>query len=131
MDPAALKYSTTHEWVAIDGQIATVGISSFAVEQLTDLTNIDLDKATVGATLSVGDEFGEVESVKSVSDLYAPVSGEVVEVNQAVIDNFNLLSEDPVGAGWLIKVKLANPDPELAELLDHDDYQKKIAEEAH
>ena len=131
MDPKDLKYSPTHEWVKLDGDVATVGISSFAVEQLTDLIMIDLGKARPGATLSAGDPFGEVESVKSVNDLYAPISGEVVEVNAAVADDVNLLAQDPLGAGWLLKLRPTNPDAELAKLLDHDAYQKRIAEESH
>lgn len=130
LDPKTLKYSPTHEWVSIDGEIATVGLSAFAVEQLTDLIMIDIAKASPGATLSAGDPFGEVESVKSVNDLYAPISGEVIEVNAAVASDVSVLGDDPLGNGWILKLRPTNPD-ELAQLLDHEAYQKKVAEEAH
>jgi glycine cleavage system H protein len=128
MDPTTLKYTPTHEWVHLDGDVATLGISKFAVDQLTDLIVIDLPK--VGATLTKGKPFGEVESVKAVSDLYAPVGGEVVEVNEAVAQDVQILAEDPYTKGWLVKVKVADASP-IAALLDHDAYQAKVADEAH
>ncbi len=128
MDPTTLKYAPTHEWVHLDGDVATLGISRFAVDQLTDLIVIDLPK--VGATLTKGKPFGEVESVKAVSDLYAPVGGEVVEVNEAVAQDVQILAEDPYTKGWLVKVKVADVSP-IAALLDHDAYQAKVADEAH
>ncbi len=128
MDPTTLKYAPTHEWVHVDGDVATLGISKFAVDQLTDLIVIDLPK--VGATLVPGKSFGEVESVKAVSDLYAPVGGEVVEVNQAVAKDVSILADDPYVKGWLVKVRVSDAGP-LAALLDHDAYQAKVADEAH
>lgn len=128
MDPKTLKYSPTHEWIHVTGDIATIGISRFAVDQLTDLIMIELP--AVGTKLARGKSFGEVESVKAVSDLYAPVGGEVVEVNAEVTQNVQLLAEDPYENGWLIKVRVENPS-EAAELMDHDTYQKKVVEEAH
>ena len=128
MDPTTLKFTPTHEWVHLDGDVATLGISRFAVDQLTDLIVIELPK--VGATLTKGKPFGEVESVKAVSDLYAPISGEVTEVNDAVTADVQLLAEDPYTKGWLIKVKVADPSA-LATLLDHDAYQAKVADDAH
>jgi glycine cleavage system H protein len=128
MDPKTLKYSPTHEWMHVAGDIATIGISRFAVDQLTDLIMLDLP--AVGTKLVSGKSFGEVESVKAVSDLYAPVGGEVVEVNAEVTQNVQLLAEDPYEKGWLIKVRIENPS-EVAKLMDHDTYQKKVAEEAH
>ncbi len=128
MDPTTLKYTPTHEWVHLAGDVATLGISRFAVDQLTDLIVIDLPK--VGATLTQGKPFGEVESVKAVSDLYAPVGGEVIEVNDAVANDVQILAEDPYTKGWLVKVRVADPAP-LAALLDHDAYQAKVADEAH
>ncbi len=128
MDPTTLKYTPTHEWVHVDGDVATLGISKFAVDQLTDLIVIELPR--VGATLTQGKPFGEVESVKAVSDLYAPVGGEVVEVNQAVADDVQILAEDPYTRGWLVKIKVADAAP-LAGLLDHAAYQAKVADEAH
>ena len=128
MDPTSLRFTPTHEWVHLDGNIATVGISKFAVDQLTDLIVIDLP--AVGTRLTAGKSFGEVESVKAVSDLYAPVGGEVVEVNDAVAGNVQLLAEDPYDQGWLIKVRVDDP-PATAELMDLAAYEKKVAEEAH
>jgi glycine cleavage system H protein len=128
MDPTTLKYTPTHEWVHLDGDVATLGISRFAVDQLTDLIVIDLPK--VGAMLTKGKPFGEVESVKAVSDLYAPVGGEVVEVNEAVSKDVQILAEDPYTKGWLVKVKVADASP-IAALLDHEAYQAKVADEAH
>lgn len=128
MDPKSFLYSPSHEWVAIDGDTAVVGLSKFAVDQLTDLLTIDLPK--VGDKLTAGKSFGEVESVKSVNDLYAPIGGEVVEVNQAVADDVQVLSEDPYAKGWLVKIKVADP-AEAAKLLDHAAYEKKIAEDEH
>jgi glycine cleavage system H protein len=128
MDPKALQYAPTHEWVSLDGEVATIGISQFAVDQLTDLIMIDLP--AVGTKLVAGKSFGEVESVKAVSDLYAPVGGEVIEVNEAVSKNVQLLAEDPYEKGWLVKVRVANPS-EVAKLLDHGAYEKKVAEEGH
>ncbi len=128
-DEKALKYTSTHEWVHLDGNVATVGISRFAVEQLTDLIHIDLP--AVGKTLEAGKPFGEVESVKAVSDLYAPLSGEVVEVNPAVADDVQILGEDPYGRGWLLKVRVADPARDLAGLLDFDAYKKKVEESPH
>jgi glycine cleavage system H protein len=128
MDPTTLKFTPSHEWVHLDGDIATLGISRFAVDQLTDLIVIDLPK--VGATLTAGKSFGEVESVKAVSDLYAPIGGEVVEVNSAVADDVQVLAEDPYTKGWLVKLRVADASA-LAGLLDHDAYQRKVADEAH
>ncbi|MGA2706352.1 MAG: glycine cleavage system protein GcvH [Isosphaeraceae bacterium] len=128
MDPAQLRYSDTHEWVHLDGSTATVGISRFAVDQLTDLIMIELP--AVGTRLVPGKSFGEIESVKAVSDLYAPIGGEVTEVNTAVVENVQLLADDPYDQGWLIKLKIADA-AETAELMDFAAYEKKLAEEAH
>jgi glycine cleavage system H protein len=128
MDPKTLKFAATHEWLQLDGDIATIGISQFAVDQLNDLIMIDLP--AVGTKLTAGKSFGEVESVKAVSDLYAPVSGEVVDVNAAVAQDVQVLASAPYGAGWLIKVRVADP-AEAAGLLDHAAYERKVAEEGH
>jgi glycine cleavage system H protein len=130
MDPKTLKYTPSHEWVNRDGDLATVGISRFAVDQLTDLILIDLSKARVGSTLEAGASFGEIESVKAVSDLYAPVSGEVVEVNPAVTENVQLLAEDPYEKGWLVKLRLTEP-AQVDALLSFDDYQKNVTDAPH
>ena len=120
MDPASMKFAKTHEWVALDGDIATVGISDFAVKELTDIVFIELPAA--GKTVTAGEEFGEIESVKAVSDLYAPVSGEIVEVNDALADDLGPLADDAFGSGWIMKVKLSDP-AEVENLMDYAAYQ--------
>ncbi|REJ89187.1 MAG: glycine cleavage system protein GcvH [Planctomycetota bacterium] len=121
MDPNTLKFATSHEWVHLDDGTATVGISDFAVRELTDLVYIELPE--VGRTVSIGDSFGEVESVKAVSDLYAPVAGEIVEVNEALRNDLSPLSDDAFGAGWIAKIKTDNSS-ETSELMDYNAYQK-------
>jgi glycine cleavage system H protein len=128
MDPKKLRFTPTHEWVDLDGDVATVGISRFAVDQLTDLITIELPK--LGSRVAAGKSFGEIESVKAVSDLYAPVDGEVVGVNADLAKNLPLLAEDPYEKGWLIKVKLDNP-ADVSKLMDLESYEKKIAAEEH
>jgi len=128
-DATKLLYAQSHEWVDVvdeDGQkIAAIGISAFAIEQLNDLVYMDLPE--VGRSLSVGDEFGEVESVKAVSPLYSPVSGDVIEVHDELPDNLEKLNDDPYEFGWIIKVKLSD-DGGLDSLMDHAAYQKQCAE---
>jgi glycine cleavage system H protein len=126
MDPTVLKYAKTHEWIHVEGDIATVGISDFAVQHLTDLVYIELPE--IGRTLSAGEGFGEVESVKAVSDLYAPVSGEIIEVNGALADELAALSEDPFGRGWMIKLKI-NDASKTESLLDRAAYEAQCAAE--
>lgn len=126
MDPSTLRFATTHEWVALDGTTATVGLSKFAVDQLTDLLTIELP--SVGDRVTAGKSLGEVESVKSVNDVYAPMSGEVIEVNDALVENVQLLSDEPYGKGWLVKIKVDDP-AEVDKLLDHAAYETKIAED--
>jgi glycine cleavage system H protein len=128
MDLASLKYAKSHEWVAVEGDIATVGITDFAVKALTDLVYVDLP--SVGKTLKVGDNCGEVESVKAVSDLYSPVSGEIVEVNATISDNLDLLSDDAFGAGWILKIRMASP-ADLDNLLDRAAYEQNCQNEDH
>jgi glycine cleavage system H protein len=128
MDLKTLKYAPTHEWALLEGNIATVGISKFAVDQLTDLIMIELP--AVGTRVSAGKSFGEIESVKAVSDLYAPVAGEVIEVNKQVTSNVSLLAEDPYDTGWLIKIKVDQP-VDTSGLMDLDTYESKVAEEGH
>lgn len=129
MDPQELLYSETHEWARVEEQgdqkIATVGISAFAVEQLTDIVFLELPE--VGRSLEMGSEFGEVESVKAVSPLYSPVTGEVVEVNSSLPDRLEALSSDPHGAGWIMKVRISD-EAALSKLLDHATYEKQCAE---
>ena len=128
MDPKTLRFSPTHEWVHLDGAVATIGISQFAVDQLTDLIMIDLP--AVGTKLTAGKSFGEIESVKAVSDLYAPVSGAVVAVNSALIQDVQLLAREPFEGGWLIKLQVEDL-AQLTGLLDHEAYERKVAEDGH
>jgi glycine cleavage system H protein len=126
MNQENLLYAPTHEWVHVDDRgVATIGITDFAVEQLTDLVYMELPE--VGSTVTAGDEFGEVESVKAVSPLYSPVDGEVIEVNSGLPDNLEILGNDAFGKGWIAKVRLSNRDA-LSNLLDHAAYRKQIAE---
>jgi glycine cleavage system H protein len=113
---ADLKYTADHEWIAVDGDIATVGITAYAAEKLGDVVYVDLPK--VGSTVTGGTVVGEIESTKSVGELFAPVAGEVVEVNQAIIDQPDLVNADPFGDAWMIKVRFT----ELPELLSADEY---------
>lgn len=119
MDPAQLKYTKTHEWVFLEGDVATVGISPFAAGQLTDLSYIELPD--VGRKLSAGEECGVIETVKAASDLYAPVAGEVTEVNSALQDDYDLLTNEPLDNGWIMKLKVDSPR-EVDALLDHAAY---------
>ena len=128
MDPANARFAKTHEWVSIEGEIATIGISDFAVKELTDLVYIDLPE--VGRTLDAGESFGEVESVKAVSDLYAPLAGEVLEVNNSLQDDPEALSEDPYGRGWILKLKFSDSSA-IEELLDRKAYDTHCASEEH
>jgi glycine cleavage system H protein len=122
------RFAKTHEWVAVDGDIATVGITDFAVKLLSDLVFVDLPK--VGKTVAQGDSFGEIESVKHVSDLYAPVSGTVTEVNKPLADNLEWLQQDPHGKAWMIKLKMSDPT-EANALLDAVAYAAHCENEAH
>ncbi len=117
-DLSTLKYSEEHEWVALEGTTATIGITDFAADALGDIVFVELPE--VGAELSRGDVFGEAESTKSVSELYAPVTGTVVAINDAVVDDPALLNSAPFGDAWLIKVEVA--DGALDGLLDRDAY---------
>jgi len=115
------RYSETHEWHKAEGNIITIGITQFAVDELTDVTYVDLPN--VGKHVSAGNAFGEIESVKATAELNASVSGEVTEVNAAVKDDPSLVNSDPYGKGWLIKVKTAAPD--LSALMTADQYNAK------
>lgn len=121
--PANLKYTKDHEWVSVDGDTATIGITDFAQSELGDIVFVDIN--TVGDTLAKEAVFGTVEAVKTVSDLFLPVSGEVLEMNSAIETNPETVNKDPYGAGWMIKVKLSDSG-ELASLLSADDYKKII-----
>ncbi len=111
--PEHLKYTKEHEWLNVEGDVATVGITAFAAESLGDIVFVQLPDA--GSTITAGEVFGEVESTKSVSELYAPVSGEVVEVNGATSDTPEVINSDPYTEGWLLKVRLTGDVPELLD----------------
>ena len=123
--PDNLKYTKEHEWVLIEGEYGTIGITDHAQSELGDIVFVDLPK--VGAAITKGATFGSVESVKAVSDIYAPLSGEVLEINEALGTTPEKLNADPHGAAWLIKVKLTKP-AEVSELLSAADYQKHLGE---
>lgn len=132
MKPDKLLFTKTHEWVSVadeGGQkVATMGLSAFAVEALTDLVFIELPK--VGRQVAAEESFCEVESVKAVSDVYAPVAGEVIAVNESLPDRLETLSSDPYGEGWIAKIRITD-EAALAGLLDHAAYQKQCAEETN
>ena len=128
MDPQTLQYAKSDEWVSCTGDVAIVGISDFAVKALTDLVYIDLPK--LGKQVQAGEPFGVVESVKAASDMYSPVSGEVIEVNTKLADDLGKLSADPFGAGWLLKVRVTAGSP-TAELMDRAAYEQHWATRAH
>lgn len=120
--PADLQYTAEHEWVRLDGDVATVGITQYAADALGDVVYVDLPK--VGAALAAGAIVGEVESTKSVGELYAPLDGEVVEANQAVVDAPETINSDPYGDGWLVKVRVSS----TPALLSADEYRALIGE---
>jgi len=124
--PPGLKYSKEHEWVATEESVATIGITDHAQEQLGEIVFIELP--SVGEKVSKDDPFGVVESVKAVSDIYAPVSGTVVEVNEDLPESPEVVNEDPYGDGWLIKVKVSDP-ADLEDLMDNDEYTELVARE--
>lgn len=127
MRPDDRSYLDSHEWAQLDGELATVGITDFAVEQLGELVYLDLP--SVGTRVSRGESFGEVESVKAVSDLNSPVDGEVVEVNEGLEDELDKLQNDPFAGGWLIKVKVSGADA-LDGLKDAAAYEEIVASES-
>lgn len=128
MDPKELRYATSHEWSSLEGDICTVGITKFAVEQLTDVVFIDLPD--VGDSVFKSDSFGEIESVKAVSDLYSPVDGEILEVNSALEKDPSLVAQDPYGKGWMIKIKIS-PKANLDHLMTLEQYEKQISSDNH
>lgn len=121
--PADLKYTRDHEWIRVDGETAVVGITDFAQGELGDVVFVEIE--TEGEELNKGETFGTVEAVKTVSDLFMPVGGKVLEVNAALADEPELVNKDPYGKGWMIKIKVADA-AEVEELMSADDYQKMI-----
>jgi glycine cleavage system H protein len=128
MDPKTLRFAKTHEWASIEGELCTVGISQFAVDQLTDIVYLELPE--VGDHTFAGESFGEIESVKAVSDLYAPVNGEVTEVNETLREDPAPIAKDPYGKGWMVKLKV-EPGTSLDHLVTLEQYEKQIASEQH
>lgn len=122
-DLTALSYTSEHEWIAVDGDVATVGITDFAAEKLGDVVFVELPAAD--STVAAGDVCGEIESTKSVGELYAPLNGTVVTVNDAVVDDPSLVNADPFGEGWLVKIRLDGDLP--GDLLDRTAYEALTA----
>lgn len=122
--PSELKYTKDHEWIRVEGDEAYVGITDYAQSELGEIVYVDI--ATEGETLDQEEAFGSIEAVKTVSDLFMPVGGEVLEINADLEDKPELVNEDAYGAGWLIKIKVLAPE-QLDELLSADDYQKLLA----
>lgn len=120
------RYAKTHEWVQVEGKVATVGISNFAQDKLGDVVYVDLPQ--VGKVVKKGETLMSIESVKAASDVYAPVSGKVLQVNEKLNDQPELVNKDPEGEGWLVKIEMTNPN-ELNELLDEEAYKKHCEEE--
>jgi len=125
--PTGLKYSKEHEWVATEGSVATIGITDHAQDQLGEIVYVELP--AVGEKISKDDPFGVVESVKAVSDIYAPISGTVVEVNEDLPESPEIVNEDPYGDGWLVKVKISDTT-DFDDLLDHEEYEELVAKES-
>ena len=125
MTPEGLKYTPEHEWAKVEGDIVTIGITDWAQEQLSDVVYVELP--TAGTVLKQMDAFGVVEAVKTVSDLYAPISGEIVEVNAALADDPALINQSPYEGGWIMKIRLSDPQ-ELETLLDAEGYQALVEE---
>ncbi len=119
-NPANLKYSKDHEWVRVEGDVAVIGITDFAQDQLGDIVFVDIQ--TMGETLSEGEVFGAIEAVKTVADAFMPVSGEIIEVNEALEGAPESVNKDPYGEGWMIKVKMSNP-AEVDALMDAAAYE--------
>lgn len=124
--PEGLKYSKEHEWVLVEGQSATIGITEYAQEELGDIVYVELPE--VGEKVVKDDPFGAVESVKAVSDVYAPVSGAVLEINDVLPDNPETINDDPYGDGWMIRVELSDLD-DLKDLMDADEYAEYVAQQ--
>jgi glycine cleavage system H protein len=122
--PADLKYTKEHEWVRVDGDAGTVGITDYAQDQLGDIVFVDMPN--VGTKIAYMEKFGEIESVKAVSELYSPVTGELVEVNVGLVDNPQWVNDSPYGDGWMLRVRLSEPD-ELDKLLSATEYDDFLA----
>lgn len=121
--PKELKYTKDHEWVKVEGDVATVGVTDFAQKELGDIVYVEVD--TVGETIAMEEEFGSIEAVKTVSDLFMPVSGEIIEFNAALEDDPELVNKDAYGEGWMVKIKMSDTS-EFEKLMDSDAYADTI-----
>ncbi|MEB3247763.1 MAG: glycine cleavage system protein GcvH [Microcystaceae cyanobacterium] len=126
--PDDLKYLESHEYVRLDGEIATVGLSQFALDELGDVVFLELPEE--GDALESGSPFGNIESTKAASELFSPITGTVIECNKAMVDNPELIADDPYGEGWLIKVRVEDPDEALVDTLSADEYRQQLSGEA-
>jgi glycine cleavage system H protein len=126
VNPEDLHYTPSHEWVRIDGDVGTIGITDYAQKELGEIVYLELPE--VGHVFNAGDEFGTVESVKAVSELFTPVSGEVVEINRGAVTEPGIVNDDPLGDGWLIKMKLTT-DEEIGKLMSAEEYAKYVQQE--
>ncbi len=126
--PENLYYTSEHEWARIEGDTAIVGITDYAQQSLGDVVYVELPD--VGTELKKGVEFGSIESVKAVSDIFSPVSGEVIEVNEEISDHPEYINQSPYDKGWIIKIKMSNPD-EVKELMNSTQYKKLVEKESH
>ncbi|MBN1408328.1 MAG: glycine cleavage system protein GcvH [Calditrichaceae bacterium] len=122
--PSDLKYTKDHEWIKVDGDTATVGITDYAQGELGDVVYVELPEE--GAEVSMNEAFGSIEAVKAVADIFSPVSGEVIEINEAIQDEPEKVNQDAYGAGWMVKIRLSNPD-ELSQLMDAAAYKEHIS----
>jgi glycine cleavage system H protein len=125
--PGDLKYSKEHEWVRLEGNVATIGISDYAQEELGDIVNVELPEE--GDDIAKEESFGAVESVKASSEIFSPVSGKVVEINEPLFDTPEILNDDPYDEGWMIRIEMSHPD-EIADLLDAEAYKSYLDEES-
>ncbi len=123
--PENLKYTKEHEWLSVEGNIATIGITDHAQSELGDIVYIDIDEDL--DQVNKGDTIGTIEAVKTVSDMYAPISGKVIEINSELNDTPEIINSDPYGKGWFLKIEISNPD-ELNDLLDADAYKQLIGQ---
>jgi glycine cleavage system H protein len=122
-----LYYTKTHEWLKVEDDIGIIGITDFAQKELQDIVYFGIDEHLIGKSLKANEKFGYVEAVKTASDLYLPISGEIIEINKEIIDNPALVNQDPYGRGWLIKIKIKDKE-ELKNLLNSEEYKKHIGE---
>ena len=127
MYPADLKYTAAHEWARLEGDIVSVGITAYAVQELGDLTFLEFPE--LGKPVAAGKPFGVIESVKATSELNAPVSGEVVEVNEGLAEDLDVVKNDPYGAGWMIKIRATDAAADLASLLSAEAYGERVSED--